>query len=172
MNSKGLWVAGLLSIFTAIAPADAAGKVAGFQYVTFSDGEAPLEDNVIHMIPCMPKNNDCIALEESISATLKQAQSEMRIARSSLEEPVEAWSLFSQLDQKILPRLEVKEGYKKITTKQKGLYSFYCPTNNCLVYSYGVVRDRYAYWVTITPGRKRLDLGPAKSIAENKPRNF
>ena len=162
MKTQTLWIAGLLSLFSSMAPAHAAGKVAGFQYVTFPDGEAALEDNVIH----------CIALEEAISAELKQAQDEMRIARSSVEEPVEAWSVFTQLDQKILPRLTGKQGYKTITTDKDGLYSFYCPTQNCLMYSYGVVRDRHAYWVTITPGRKRVDLGPAKSIAENKPRNF
>ncbi|MCM1983225.1 hypothetical protein [Lyngbya confervoides] len=162
----------LLSLLGSLAPAQAAGKVAGYQYETFPDGDAHFEDNVIHYIPCMPKNNDCIELQESIEAELKQAQQEMTLARSSVENPVEAWALFTQLDQKILPRLTGKTGYQTIKTGEKGVYSFYCPTQNCLVYSYGVTRDRYAYWITLTPGRKRLDLGPARSIDVNKPRNF
>lgn len=172
MNTRLLLGASLLSLFSSLAPAFAAGKVAGFQYETFPDGETPLEDNAIHYIPCLPQNNDCIKLQESIEAELIQAQQEMSLARSSLEKPVEAWSLFTQLDQKILPRITGKTGYKSLQTGKKGLYSFYCPTSNCLIYSYGVTRDRFAYWITITPGRKRLDLGPAKSIDANKPRNF
>lgn len=153
-------------------PADAAGKVAGYQYVTFADGDAAFEDNAIHYIPCLPQNNDCIELQEAISTELTQAQKEMEMARSSVESPIEAWTVFSQLDQKLLPMLSDKTGYKTVKTAQKGVYSFYCPTRHCLVYSFGVVRDRYAYWVTLTPGRKRLDLGPDKGIAANKPRNL
>ena len=171
MKFRTLMAAGLLSL-SAMFPANAAGKVAGYQYVTFSDGDEALEDNVIHYIPCLPQNDDCIQLQEAISAELKQAQSEMEQARFSVENPIEAWTLFSQLDQKLLPMITSKKGYKTVKTSEKGVYSFFCPTRNCLVYSFGVVRNRYAYWVTITPGRKRLDLGPAKSIASNKPRNF
>lgn len=172
MKIQILFSAVLLGLWGSFTPVHAAGKVAGFQYEAFPDGEAQFEDNAIHYIPCLPTNGDCIELQESIEAELLQAQQEMSLARSSVENPLEAWNLFTQLDQKILPRITSKSGYKSIKTGEKGLYSFYCPTKNCLIYSYGVTRDRYAYWITITPGRKRLDLGPAKSIDANKPRNF
>lgn len=172
VNIKMIGAFVLLSLLGSLSPVRAAGKVAGYQYVTFTDGEAPLEDNVIHYIPCLPKNNDCIELQEAINAELKQAQQEMRLARSSVENPTEAWNLFTQLDQKLSPMLTGKAGYKTVKTGKKGVYSFYCPTRNCLIYSFGVMRDRYAYWVTITPGRKRVDLGPRRGITENKPRNF
>jgi hypothetical protein len=162
----------VVGVVAPLLPAQAAGKVAGYQYATFPDGEAPLEDNLIHYIPCEPDTNDCAQLQEAISAELLKAQQEMKTARSTLENPVEAWTVFTQLDQKLLPMLSQKSGYQTVTTQNKGLFSFTCPTETCLIYSYGVIRDRYGYWVTITEGRKRLDLGPAKAIAESKPRNF
>ncbi len=172
MKTKILLSACLLSLLSSVAPAIAAGKVAGYQYETYPDGEFQFEDNAIHYIPCLPTNNDCVELQESIEAELLQAQREMQLARSSVENPIEAWTLFTQLDQKILPRITQKAGYKSIKTNSKGVYSFYCPTANCLIYSYGTDRDRASYWITITPGRKRVDLGPAKSIDANKPRNL
>lgn len=162
----------LLGTLGWMGSAEAAGKIVGFQYVTFADsGDAPLEDNVIHFIPCSPKN-DCIQVQEAIDTELKQAQSEMRQARLSLERPEEAWNVFSQLDQQLLPLLTDKEGYKTVKTGKKGVFRVDCPTKNCLIYSFGVVRDRYGYWLQISPGRKRLDLGPGKGIAEDKPRSL
>ncbi len=147
------------------------GKIVGYQYVTFADGDAALEDNAIHYIPCAPKNN-CLQIQEAMRSELTQAQSEMRQARLSLERPAEAWNVFTQLDQQLLPMLTRQAGYKTVKTGKKGVYRVNCPTKNCLIYSFGVVRDRYGYWLTISPGRKRLDLGPGKGIAEDKPRSL
>ncbi|MGB7415677.1 MAG: hypothetical protein WA902_15840 [Thermosynechococcaceae cyanobacterium] len=165
----------LLATLGSIGTAEAAGrpgKIVGYQYVTFADGDAPLEDNVIHYIPCYPTNKDCQQVQEAMQSELTKAQAEMKQARLSLEQPAEAWSVYSQLDQQLLPMLLDKPGYKSIKTGKKGVFRFNCPTTSCLIYSFGVVRDRYGYWLTTSPGRKRLDLGPGKGIAEDKPRSL
>lgn len=162
----------LLGTLGWMGSATAAGKIVGYQYVTFADrGDAPLEDNVIHYIPCSQTNN-CTQIQEAMRSELSQAQSEMRQARLSLERPAEAWNVFAQLDQQLLPLITGKEGYKSVKTGKKGVYRIDCPTKNCLIYSFGVVDDRYGYWVMISPGRKRLDLGPGKGVTEDKPRSL
>lgn len=150
------------------APAQAAGRVAGYQYAVFKDSEAPLEDNVIHYIPCYPQN-DCKELATKLTAELRQAQVNLTRARLTLEKPVEAWTLFTQLDQQFLPQITDKKGYKTTTTQKRGVFSFYCPTQTCLVYSFGTVRDRFNYWVTVAKSRKRWDLGPGRGFIEDKP---
>lgn len=158
----------LLGAVAFTAPAQAAGKIAGYQYAVFNDSDAPLEDNVIHYIPCNPQN-DCQTLETKLTSELRQAQQNLTRARLSLEKPVEAWTLFTQLDQRFLPQITDKEGYKTTKTQSKGVFSFYCPTQTCLVYSFGTVRDRFNYWVTVAKSRKRWDLGPARGFIEDKP---
>ncbi len=157
---------GLLG-FTAIA--EAAGKVAGYQYYTFPDGDQPIENNVVHVIPCQPTNADCQSIADTISTEAKKAQSELDRAKLRLEQPIEAWRVFTSMNDQFLPLLTSQKGYAKVTTQRKGVYAFRCPTKNCLVYSTALVRDRFSYWVVIYPGRKRLDLGPSKGIAADKP---
>jgi|GEM_PF-3099966 len=159
----------LLGALGFTAPAQAAGNVAGYQYAVFEDAEAPLEDNVIHYIPCSPENNDCEELATQITTELRDAQLNLKRARLTLEKPIEAWTLFSQLDQQFLPQITDKKGYKTTKTQTKGEFSFYCPTQTCLVYSFGTVRDRFNYWVTVAKSRKRWDLGPARGFIEDKP---
>ena len=134
------------------APAQAAGRVAGYQYAVFKDSEAPLEDNVIHYIPCYPQN-DCKELATKLTAELRQAQVNLTRARLTLEKP----------------QITDKKGYKTTTTQKRGVFSFYCPTQTCLVYSFGTVRDRFNYWVTVAKSRKRWDLGPGRGFIEDKP---
>ncbi|NJK29163.1 MAG: hypothetical protein HC851_21050 [Acaryochloris sp. RU_4_1] len=159
----------LLGALGFTAPAQAAGRIAGYQFAVFEDDEAPLEDNVIHYIPCSPENNDCDELATKLTTELLQAQLNLKRARLSLEKPVEAWTVFTQLDQQFLPQITEKKGYKTTKTLKKGEFSFYCPTQKCLVYSFGTVRDRFNYWVTIAKSRKRWDLGPGRGFIEDKP---
>ncbi len=168
MNKQYVITGLLLGTFAIAAPAQAAGKIAGYQYAVFNDSDAPLEDNVIHYIPCYPQN-DCNALATKLTTELRQAQLNLTRARLTLEKPVEAWTLFTQLDQQFLPQITDKEGYKTTSTQKKGEFSFHCPTQTCLVYSFGTVRDRFNYWVTVAKSRKRWDLGPARGFIEDKP---
>jgi hypothetical protein len=167
---RNLAAACVLLVFLGVAAiAEARGKIAGYQYYTFPNGDYPLESNTIHVIPCLPRNTDCKSIAESITAEAKKAQSELDRAKLTLEQPTEAWKVFTSLNEQFLPMLTSKQGYTTITTQKKGVYSFNCPTSNCLVYSTALARDRFSYWVVIYPGRKRLDLGPAKGIAADKP---
>jgi hypothetical protein len=143
--------------------------VAGYQYYTFPNGDYPIENNVIHIVPCQPTNTDCQSIAETISTEAKKAQAELDRAKLTLEQPTEAWKVFTSLHDRFLPLLTSKTGYTTITTQSKGVYAFRCPTRNCLVYSTALARDRFSYWVIIYPGRKRLDLGPSKGIAADKP---
>jgi hypothetical protein len=159
----------LLGLLGLTAIAEARGKIAGYQYYTFPNGDYPLENNTIHIIPCLPRNTDCKTIAETIATESKKAQAELDRAKLTLEQPTEAWKVFTSLNEQFLPMLTSKQGYTTITTQKKGVYSFRCPTSNCLVYSTALARDRYSYWVVIYPGRKRLDLGPSKGIAADKP---
>jgi hypothetical protein len=159
----------LLSLLGIAVTAEAAGKIAGYQYYTFSNGEYPLVNNTIHFIPCRPKNSDCKDLAKTIETEAKKALADLDRAKLTVEQPTEAWTLFTQLDQRFLPMLSAKEGYGSVQTKKKGVYSFKCPAENCLVYSTAFANNRFSYWVVIHPSWKRLDLGPGKEMAADKP---
>jgi hypothetical protein len=159
----------LLGLLSLTAIAEAAGKIAGYQYYTFPNGDYPLENNTIHIIPCLPRNIDCRSIAETIATEAKKARTELDRAKLTLGQPTEAWKVFTSMNEQFLPMLISKPGHTTITTQKKGVYSFRCPTRNCLVYSTALARDRFSYWVVIYPGRKRLDLGPSKGIAADKP---
>ncbi len=159
----------VLGLLCLAAIAEARGKIAGYQYYTFPNGDYPLENNAIHIIPCPPRTTDCQTIAKTITTESKKAQAELDRAKLTLEQPTEAWKVFTSLNEQFLPLLSSKQGYTTITTQKKGVYSFRCPTTSCLVYSTALARDRFSYWVVIYPGRKRLDLGPSKGIAADKP---
>jgi hypothetical protein len=168
MHKKLFGIVALLSVVTMASISEAAGKIAGYQYYTFQNGDLPIEGNVIHYIPCNAAN-DCKALATEISTEAKKAQADLDRAKLTFEKPFEAWDVFTQLDQRFLPMVTSKEGYATVKTGKKGVYSFRCPTKTCLVYSTSFARDRYSYWIIIYPHWKRLDLGPSKGIAADKP---
>ncbi|MGB8699635.1 MAG: hypothetical protein WCD18_09490 [Thermosynechococcaceae cyanobacterium] len=166
---KRLFVAGAILSLLIVSPiAKAAGKIAGYQYYIFSNGDYPLENNTIHFIPCYPKNSDCQELSNTISTEVKKALSDLDRAKLTVDEPREAWALFTQLDQRFLSILSTKTGYKTTQTKKKGVYSFTCPTQSCLVYSSAFSNNHFSYWVVIHPSWKRLDLGPGKEMSADK----
>jgi hypothetical protein len=168
MGNKLFGIVALLSVLGIASVAEAAGKIAGYQYYTFSNGDVPIEGNVIHYIPCSAAN-DCKALANEISTEAKKALADLDRAKLTFEKPLEAWDVFTQLDQRFLPMVTSKEGYATVKTGKKGVYSFRCPTATCLVYSTSFTRERYSYWVVVEKQRKRLDLGPSKGIAADKP---
>jgi hypothetical protein len=169
MKPKLFGACALLSLLGVVATAEAAGKIAGYQYYTFSNGEYPLVNNTIHFIPCRPKNSDCQELANTIKSETKKALADLDRAKLTVEQPTEAWSLFTQLDQRFLPMLTAKTGYSSVQTKAKGVYSFKCPATHCLVYSTALAKNRFSYWVVIHPSWKRLDLAPGKEMAADKP---
>jgi hypothetical protein len=169
MKKRLFWASALLSLLSIPIPAASAGKIAGYQYYTFPNGDYPLVSNTIHVIPCRPRNNDCKELVGTIKTEVKKALADLERAKLTVEQPSEAWSLFIQLDQRFLPMLSSKAGYQSVQTKAKGVYSFKCPTESCLVYSTAFANNRFSYWVVIHPSWKRLDLGPGREMAADKP---
>jgi hypothetical protein len=159
----------LLSLLMLSLPVKAAGKIAGYQYYIFPTGDYPIVNNTIHYIPCYPQNADCEDLARTISSEAKKALSDLDRAKLTLDQPIEAWTLFTGLEQRFLPMLSSKTGYNSTQTKEKGVYSFRCPTRNCLVYSSALVNNRFSYWIVIHESWKRLDLGPSKEISADKP---
>jgi hypothetical protein len=159
----------LLSLVAIAPPSTAAGKIAGYQYFTFSDGDRVLGNNTIHIVPCYPKSSDCQELSSTISLETKKALSDLDRAKLTVDQPIEAWTLFTQLDQRFLSMLTSKTGYKTTQTNAKGIYSFKCPTNKCLVYSSAFANNHFSYWVVVHPSWKRLDLGPGREMSATKP---
>jgi hypothetical protein len=169
MKKRLFWAFASLSLLSIPFSAKAAGTIAGYQYYTFPNGDYPLVSNTIHFIPCRPKNNDCKELAETIKTEVKKALADLERAKLTVEQPTEAWSLFIQLDQRFLPMLSSKAGYQSVQTKAKGVYTFKCPAESCLVYSTAFANNRFSYWVVIYPSWKRLDLGPGREMAADKP---
>jgi hypothetical protein len=168
MQKRLFWICALLSFITTSFPASAAGKIAGYQYYIFPNGDYPLANNTIHFIPCYP-TADCQGLANTISIEVKKALSDLDRAKLTIDQPIEAWLLFTSLDQRFLSILSSKTGYNSTQTKTKGVYSFRCPTQSCLVYSSAFANNRFSYWVIIHPSWKRLDLGPGKEMSADKP---
>jgi hypothetical protein len=169
MNNRLLGICTLLSLLIISPSSKAAGKIAGYQYFTFSNGDLPLAENTIHFIPCYPNRPDCKELLNTISSETKKAQSDLDRAKLTVDQPIEAWTLFTQLEQRFLSILSSKKGFKSTQTNAKGVYSFICPTNNCLIYSSAFANNHFSYWVVIHPSWKRLDLGPGKEMSADKP---
>jgi hypothetical protein len=169
MKNRLLGLFTLLGLLASALPSTAAGKIAGYQYFTFSNGDLVLDNNTIHFVPCYPKSSDCQELSTTISLETKKALSDLDRAKLTVDQPIEAWTLFTQLDQRFLSILSSKTGYKTTQTNAKGIYSFKCPTNKCLVYSSAFANNHFSYWVVIHPSWKRLDLGPGKEMAADKP---
>ena len=169
MNNGLLGICTLLSLLIIVPSSKAAGKIAGYQYFIFPNGDFPLVENTVHFIPCYPNNSDCKELSNTISSEVKKAQSDLDRAKLTVDQPIEAWTLFTQLEQRFLSILSSKKGYKSIQTNAKGIYSFRCPTNNCLIYSSAFANNHFSYWVVIHPIWKRLDLGPGKEMSADKP---
>jgi hypothetical protein len=169
MNHRLLGLCTLLSLLIISPASKASGNIAGYQYFTFQDGDYKLKNNAIHFIPCYPKNSDCKELSNTISLEAKKALSDLDRAKLTVDQPTEAWALFTQLEQRFLSMLSSKAGYKSTQTNAKGVYSFKCPTNSCLVYSSAFANNHFSYWVVIHPSWKRLDLGPGKEMSADKP---
>jgi hypothetical protein len=112
---------GLLG-FTTIA--EAAGKVAGYQYYTFPDGDQPIENNVVHVIPCQPTNNDCQSIAETISTEAKKAQSELDRAKLRLEQPLEAWRVFTSMNDQFLPQSPLRRATQGLPLNVKASMPF------------------------------------------------
>jgi hypothetical protein len=169
MNNRLLGICTLLSVLFIAPSLKAAGKIAGYQYFIFSNGDFPLAANRVHFIPCYPRISNCKELSNTIVTEVKKAQSDLERAKLTVDQPIEAWTLFTQLEQRFLSILSSERGYKSIQTNAKGIYSFRCPTNSCLIYSSAFANNRFGYWVVIHPSWKRLDLGPGKEMSADKP---
>jgi hypothetical protein len=169
MNKRLFGTFTLLSLLSITPASTAAGKIAGYQYFTFANGDHVLGNNTIHFVPCYPKNSDCQELSTTIRSEAKKALSDLDRAKLTVDQPIEAWALFTQLEQRFLSMLSAKPGYKTIQTNEKGIYSFKCPTNKCLIYSSAFAKNHFSYWVVIHPSWKRLDLGPGKEMSADKP---
>jgi hypothetical protein len=169
MKNRLFGICTLLSLLLIAPSSKASGKIAGYQYFTFSNGDHVLGNNTVYFIPCYPKNSNCKELSNTISTEAKKAISDLDRAKLTIDQPIEAWTLFTQLEQRFLSILSSKPGYKSIQTNEKGIYSFRCPTNHCLIYSSAFANNHFSYWVVVHPSWKRLDLGPGKEMSADKP---
>lgn len=154
-------------------PAEAL-PISGRQYLVLRSGPQPLTNNEIVYIPCAPINNNCLAILETFQNQKQQVDQALQ-QRSDryyacLEQQSKAECVAILREKLTFPpgwigAAETARGYllqanqvQQSQTNNLGEFRFDCPTQNCLVFSSGMVNRISGVWFQLLRAGKVTNL--------------
>lgn len=170
-----------------LSPAAIAGEITGRQYLTLGSGPRVIADNEIAVIPCAPVNTNCL---EVIATYLElKTEHDLRagadyystcfVAKNIDPKTREYCDYLFNTTSSIIswPKgwdgsigtaynlVQPFQGAQSVRTDFDGRFKASCPTQNCLLLSWGKVGLGNAVWFNLVNGSKPYDLTSSNAIS-------
>lgn len=162
----------------AVSSSAIAGEISGRQFLVLGQGPTPAADNSIFFVPCSPTSNDCEALVSKYLSLVNQYNLDIddrfvrhdqctKAAGSSIKKLKKCSSILTEINypdgwkghertaEEILAQAD---GLESVRTGYEGEFSFNCPAQSCLLYSFGRVGRARAAWMMVVGAGNTVNL--------------